>query len=307
MASVLLAQAAKLTQNQLVSGVIENIYTTNQFYEIMPFAGIQGNALAYNRELALGDVQLAGVGTQITAKTAATFTQVSSSLTTIIGDAEVNGLLQSTYSDRTDQTAVQIASKAKSVGRTYQDYLITGDSNTTNEFDGLLNLAAAGQTVSATATDGDQLDFEKLDEIISLVKDKDGQVDYIMMNDRSHRKVYSLLRSLGGAGVNDVVTLPSGKTVLQYRNIPIFINDYIPITQTQGGSSDATTIIAGTVDDGSMTVGLSGLTSANDFGVQVVDVGEDPDYDNHIWRVKFYAGLALFNENGLAIATGIIP
>jgi hypothetical protein len=40
---------------------------------------------------------------------------VTSPLTTIIGDAEVNGLIQATRSgDGNDQTAIQVASKAKS-------------------------------------------------------------------------------------------------------------------------------------------------------------------------------------------------
>ena len=51
---------------------------------------------------------MAGVGTTITAKAATTFTQVTSTLTTIIGDAEVNGLIQATRSgDGNDQKAVQ--------------------------------------------------------------------------------------------------------------------------------------------------------------------------------------------------------
>ena len=103
MASVTLAESAKLSQNQLLAGVIENIVTVNPLYEVMPFMGIEGNALAYNRENALGDSQFLGVGGTITAKAAATFTAVTSSLTTLIGDAEVNGLIQATRSDFADQ------------------------------------------------------------------------------------------------------------------------------------------------------------------------------------------------------------
>src|SRR6185369_7643617 len=102
-------------------GVIESIIDVNQFYELCPFDGIEGNSLAYNRENVLGDVQTATVGDTITAKNAATFTQVNSSLTTIIGDAEVNGLIEATRSNHNDQTAVQIASKAKSAGRQWQN------------------------------------------------------------------------------------------------------------------------------------------------------------------------------------------
>ena len=117
MPTVTLAEAAKLTQDQLVAGLIETIVEVNPLYELMPFTEIEGNALAYNRENALGDTQFLGVGGTITAKNPATFTKVTSELTTLIGDAEVNGLIQATRSDYTDQTAVQVASKAKSAGR----------------------------------------------------------------------------------------------------------------------------------------------------------------------------------------------
>ena len=146
MATVTLAESAKLAQNELIAGIIENIITVNRMFEVLPFDGISGNALAYNRENALGAVATVGVGDadgsigsgatgtndteRQAAKNPATFTQVTSSLTTIMGDAEVNGLIQVTRSsDGNDQTAVQIASKAKSAGRKYQDMLINGDGN----------------------------------------------------------------------------------------------------------------------------------------------------------------------------------
>ena len=51
--------------------------------------------------------------------------------------------------------------------------------------------------------------------------------------------------------------------------------------------------------------GLAGLTAEKDAGMSVVDVGEKEDYDEHIWRVRWYASLALFSEKGLACAEGI--
>lgn len=303
MASVTLAESAKLSQDQLIQGVIENVVTVNNFYEILPFAGIEGNALAYNRENVLGDVDVEGVDATIGAKAAATFTQVTSNLTTIIGDAEINGLIQATRSNITDQTATQIGSKAKSAGRKYQDMLING-TGASDQFDGLINLCAAGQTVD-TGTNGSALSFAILDELLDTVKDKDGEVDYIMMPSRTIRSYMALLRGLGGASISDTVALPSGKIMPAYRNVPIFRNDWIPINQTKGTGTDQTTVFAGTLDDGSNTVGLSGLTARNSSGIQIANVGESETKDNTIYRIKWYCGLALFSELGLACADGI--
>ncbi|URA06997.1 major head protein [Xanthomonas phage Elanor] len=309
MASVTLAESAKLAQDELVAGVIENVITVNEIYELLPFDGIDGNALAYNRENVLGDVQTAGVGTTITAKNPATFTQVTSTLTTIIGDAEVNGLIQATRSgDGNDQRAVQVASKAKSAGRKYQDQMINGDG-TANNMTGLFGLVAAGQTITANngAANGAALSFEDLDALIDLVTDKDGQVDYLMMHSRTRRKYLALLRSLGGTSPGDVYTMASGRQVPAYRGIPLFRNDWIPITQTQGSSSIATSVFAGTFDDGSRTHGIAGLTAEKAAGMHIKDVGEKEDADESITRVVWYTGLALFSEKGLACLKGVIP
>lgn len=304
MASVTLAESAKLSQDMLIAGIIETIVTVDRFYEILPFHEIEGNALAYNRENAMGTVQNLGVGDTITAKAAATFTQVTTGLTTLLGDAEVNNLIQATRSNIQDQTAAQIASKAKNIGQTYRAQLINGDG-TNDTITGLLSLVAAGQTIASTDANGDALSFEVLDNLIDIVTDKNGQVDYFQLNSRTLRSYFTLLRALGGAGIGEVVTLPSGTQVPGYRGVPMFRNDNLPTDQTRGTTTDATTILAGTVDDGSMQVGIAGLTAMGDAGIRVSNIGESETKDETITRVKFYNGLALFSELGLAAATGI--
>lgn len=309
MASVTLAQSALLSQDELIAGVIESVITVNRFFDVLPFDGIEGNALAYNRENALGDVQMLGVDGTITAKNPATFTHVTSTLTTIVGDAEVNGLIQATRSNINDQKAVQVASKAKSCGRQYQNQMINGDG-TGDNMTGLLQLVDGTQVVAAgtaagSTGNGNVLSFADLDNAIDLVVDKDGEVDYIMMNARTTRSYNALLRGLGGARIDEVVTLPSGKTVPAYRGIPIFRNDWLPLNQTQGTSTNCTTILVGTLDDGSRSHGIAGLTAANYAGINVKEVGERENSDNTLTRVVWYCGLALFSVRGLAALTGV--
>lgn len=314
MASVTLAESAKLAQDELVEGLIENIITVNQMFELLPFDGIDGNSLAYNRENALGSVGVGGVGSLLStavnpidastnAKNPATFTLVTSNLTTIFGDAEVNGLIQVTRSAKNDQTGIQVASKAKHCGRVYQQMLING-TGAANQFTGLLTLVPAAQKV-VTGANGGALSFPFLDELLDLVIDKDGQVDYITMHSRTHRSYLALLRTLGGASINEVRTLPSGATVSAYRNVPIFRNDWIPINQVKGTGSNQTTIFAGTFDEGEREHGIAGLTARDMAGLVVEDVGIAEDKDERITRVKWYTGLALFSEKGIASADGI--
>ena len=144
-----------------------------------------------------------------------------------------------------------------------------------------------------------------IDELLDKVIDKDGKVDYITMNPRTLRSYNALLRGLGGAGIMDTIELPSGERVPAYRDTPIFKNINVPITLTKGDTDTCTTIYAGTVDDGSSKVGISGLTTMVNSGIVVNDIGESHTKDEDITRVKFYCGLALFNEKGLAAAEGI--
>ena len=304
MATVTLAESAKLTQDMLLAGVIEQIVEVNPLFELFPFMEIEGNALAYNREKVIGDVQFLGVGGTITAKAPAEFDKVTSSLTTLIGDAEINGLIQATRSNYTDQKAIQVASKAKSLGRKYQDSMINGDG-TGNAFEGMLSLLPTGQLVNSGAN-GANFSFELLDELIDKVKDKDGAADFIMLPARTLRKYYALLRGLGGASIGDVITLPSGRQIPAYRGIPLFRNDWIPTNQTKGTATGiCTTIFAGTFDDGSGTHGIAGLTAMDAAGVRVEEVGVSETKDETITRVKMYCGMALFSELGLAAVDGI--
>lgn len=322
MGTVTLAESAKLSQDELVAGVIEEIITVDRFFDILPFHGIEGNALAYNRENVAGAVATVGVGNtdgtiganaagtnaaeRAAAKDAATFTQVTTSLTTIIGDAEINNLIQATRSNRgNNQTGVQIASKAKSAGRKFRDMLINGDGNNFT-FEGLLGLVPAAQVGAESGANGSNLSFTILDELLDLVTDKDGQVDYLQMPRRTLRSFYALCRGLGGAGINEVLTLPSGRQVPTYRGVPIFANDWIPTDQVKGTGTGCTTILAGTLDDGSMQHGIAGLTAEDAAGIQIVDLGEHFEKDERVWRVKWYVGCALFSTKGIAAADGIL-
>lgn len=304
MATLTLAEAGLLNQNPLISGVIEAIVTTNQIYKALPFQFIEGNSLAYNRELSLGDVQTIGVGStgganNITAKAPTKVVQASSRLVPIIGDAEVDHFELVTMSDENDQEAVQIAGKAKSIGRKFQDMMINGDSATvTTDFDGLAKLVPAAQKTAANAS----FDFGILDQLIDRVKSKDGAVDYFQMSSINVRRYLAKLRALGGAGINEVVRLPSGEEVMAYRKVPIFQNDWIPTDATTEPALNRSSIYAGVFDDGSKKIGLAGLGAARQNGIFVSNVGEKEGSNEVIIRVRMYAGLALYSELGVAMA-----
>lgn len=303
MASITLAESSKLGLDDLVSGVIENIVTVNPIFQVLPFQDIDGNAKAYNRENALGDAEALAIGGTITAKAAASYTLVTTPLTTLIGDAEVNGLLQAQRvgaNGGNDLVAAQIASKAKSVARLYQNLMINGDTGNAGEFDGLAKLVAGSQEVAA----GGALSYAKLDELMHKVKSKDGYVDFIMMNEREIRAKRALDRALGGT-TPEYVSVAEGLVMDAYMGVPIFRNDWI-VTNGGAGTNEAS-VFAGNFDDGSEKVGIAGLTSAMNMGIHVQNVGAKEAADEDIYRVKFYSAFALYSALSVAELTGVTP
>lgn len=302
MASLTLVEAAKIQQNPLIQGVIESIVTVNQMYNFLPFDEIVGNALSYTRENAIGGVAPIGIGggsnaIPAAAKTPATFTPVTTPLKALIGDALVDHFIETTMGTQNDQKGVQVASKAKGLGREYHRQFILGDSSSSAlEFDGLAKLMPAAQIISAASA---AFSFEYLDELMSMVKSKDGAVDFFMMPDIAIRKYMALLRALGGAGIGEVRTMPDGSQMQFYRGVPLMRNDWIPIVNG-GGAVRTTDVYAGCFDDGSRKVGIAGLTSVNQAGIFVSNVGEAELTNDTITRLRFYSSMAIFSELGIA-------
>lgn len=306
MASMTLAQAAVLQQNPLIAGVIESIVTTNQIYGVLPFQQIEGNALSYNRELALGDVEFIGIGggqNTITAKAPTTVVAATAKIVPLIGDAEVDHFEANSMSTQNDQEGIQVMGKAKSIGRKFQDTMINGDiAVDTKSFDGLSKIVPAGQVVGVA---GQAFSLDILDELIDKIKSKDGEVDFLMMNSRNIRRYLTVLRALGGAGISEVVTLPSGVAVMAYRGVPMFKNDWIEVSNGVAPDIGYSDIYAGVFDDGSKKIGVAGLTSARNSGIFVNRIGEKEDTNDLLTRVRFYCGFAVFSELGIAKAVGV--
>jgi hypothetical protein len=301
-----LAEAAKLVNNEIVQGVAEDIITTNPIYNVMPWTPYEGQALLVNRENALGDAQHLAVGGTITAKNAATYTQVPFTATTTIGDAEMNGLVQAQSSSAgVDQLAIEISSKAKSVGRLLQAGMVTG-TGIAPQLNSLHSLVDSGQFAGG-ASAGRAISFQLLDALLDLVKAKDGEVDWIMMPARTLQSYKALVRSLGGVTETMAFTMPNGTTrnVSLYEGTPIFQNDYLSVAETANGAAltggALTSVWAGVWDDGTQRVGASWIYPASTpAGIAVQQVGVAEARDEEIVRVKSYSNFAVFNRKGIA-------
>lgn len=287
-------EAAKLSNDLLLRGVIETIVKESALLHYLPFMPVIGTAITYNREATLPSAGFYGVGDTWTEATP-TFTQHSASLKVLGGDADVDNFLQQTYADTNDIETEVIISRAKSVAHAFSQAFFAGSTLVdTAGFDGLQRLVSASQTVSMGANGG-SLTFDKLDEMIDRVRP--GKPDLLIMSKRTRRKLKSLRR---GDGVSTEMRLNEfGQQVETYDGIPILVDDFCPEDETMGTGTALSSIWAVRFGQGH---GLMGLEHG---GIAIEKVGELETKDATRHRIKWYCGLALFSELGLARLAGI--
>jgi len=291
-----LAEASKLSNDVLLTGVIETIIKDSPILQSLPFVEIVGNGLTYNRENAAATAAFYDVSDTWTESTP-TFTQITAVLKIVGGDADIDNFLLATRSNVQDLEAAVVQLKAKAVQQKFEDTFVNGDTTTDSKsFDGIDKLCEAGQTASM-GTNGATLTLAKLDEAIDLVKG--GKPDILLMSKRTRRTLNSLARTSGGfleADRNDF-----GQMMQFYDGVPIGICDFISDQKTVGTSNDCSTVYAVRLGEGA----LAGLTSPG--GLQVERVGSLETKDATRTRIKWYCSMALFNTLKLAKLVGVRP
>jgi hypothetical protein len=291
-----LNEAAKLSNDMLLQGVVETIVKDSPVLQQMPFIEIVGNVLTYNQDNALPTIDFYDVGDSW-AESTPTFEQKTATLKIMGGDADVDNFLKATRSNIQDLEAAVVELKAKALRDKFEETFIYGDSSVNaKQFDGLRKLVdtgTAGDQLIAMSDTGATLTLGKLDELIDAVKG--GKPDVLLMSRRSRRKLNALVRAAGGMMETDRDNW--GNFIQLWDGIPIGVNDWILDTHTlSGGVETATsggtcsTIYAFQTGEGA----LCGLTSPGHLTVEPIGSLETKDASRT--RIKWYCSLALFSS-----------
>jgi len=301
-----LAEAAKLSNDMLMQGVVETIVKDSPVLQQLPFIEIVGNGLTYNQEKTLPSIDFYDVGDTWVESTP-TFEQITANLKIMGGDADVDNFLKSTRSNVQDLEAAVIELKAKALQDKFEEIFIYGDATASpKQFDGLRELIdteSAGDQVIAMGDTGATLTLAKLDELIDAIKG--GKPDMLLMSRRSRRKINALVRAAGGV-MAETDRDKWGNFVQLWDGVPIGTNDWILDTHmVSGGVETATTggtcstIYAVQFGEGA----LCGLTSPGHL--QAEPVGPLENKDASRTRVKWYVSLALFSSIKAAALIGV--
>lgn len=291
-------EAAKLTQDMMLRGVIETIVSESQLLNYLPFMDVVGTAVTYNKETALPTTSFYSVGDTWSESTP-TWTQASEALKIMGNDADVDNFLQQTYANPNDLAAAVLAASAKATARKFSDTFFNGDDSVdTKSFDGLHVRIPSGQRLKANNNNanGGALNLDDVDAFIDLVKP--GKPDVIFLSKRSRRKLKQLRRNAGNVVEVDIDQF--GRRVEYYDGIPLVVDDFILDNRTVGTQSGtASTMYA--VQFG-LGRGVMGLHSG---GIQIEEVGRLETKDATRRRIKWYASMVLFRDIGVAALEGI--
>jgi hypothetical protein len=295
---LLKVEAEKLSQNDVVQGIVEEIITVNEMFSLLPFEKVSGKAYLYKRENTLPTVSYLDPNDTVT-EDAATFTEVITKLRILIGDVDVDKFLAETMSDTENQLATQIALKAKALGRQFQASVATGDSSVnTKEFDGIKVLTTNAQTIPV-ATNGGALTLGLLDQLVDAVPNKP---DFIMMRSGTRRAFVALLRAAGG-NTGAMLQHPNfEKPILSHNGVPVIVNDYLPGNETLGSGTNLCSVYAVRANE---LDGLHGLYGGSAAGMRVEAVGTVQNKDAIRTRLKWYCGLALKSTKSMARLAGV--
>jgi len=299
-----LNEAAKLSNDMLLQGVVETIVKDSPVLQQLSFIEIVGNVLTYNQEQTLPTIDFYDVGDSWTESTP-TFEQKTASLKIMGGDADVDNFLKATRSNIQDLEAAVVELKAKALRDKFEDTFIYGDASDNKQFDGLRKLidtTTASDQLIAMGPTGATLTLAKLDELIDAVKG--GKPALLLMSRRSRRKLNALVRAAGGMIETDRDNW--GNFVQLWDGIPIGVNDWILDThvltdgvETDTTGGDCSTIYAFQMGEGA----LCGLTGPGHITVEPIGSLETKDASRT--RIKWYCSLALFSSIKAAALIGV--
>lgn len=305
-----LAQANAASRDQVAAGVVR-VFAHNSFIlDRLPFETIEGTAFRYYQESALPSAEFRAVNAAYSESTG-TVTSATEGLVILGGDADVDRFLQLTRSDLIDQRATQVEMKARAVAHKFNDGFINGNTGSdANAFNGLKQRLSGGQVIS-TGTNGAQINtdsstrqafFDNLDNLIAAVPNCDALL--------TNAAVLARYRSAARRETMAQTTVDSlGRTVDLYNGIPIVDigngatgTPVIPATETQGTSTDCSSVYAVHFGAGVPDQGVVGLTNG---GVQVFDLGQLETKPVYRTRIEWICGLALFGPKPAARLTGV--
>ena len=292
--SMTLSDAAVLSQDMLVKGIIETLIKESPILPRLSFQEVEGTAYTVTREDKdnMGTVhwrQVNGVWTESTAK----YDEKNFHLMRLGEDAVVDNFLQQTQSDRYQLMAQQVQAKSRLMAHAFDEAAIYGNEDA-YEPDGFHTMVDDNDSTfdvsvhCGTDATGGPLSIAKLEEAID--KMLVGPPTFALMNRTIRRRFDAYLRSKASYQVERDEW---GRRVTMYADFPILTSDHL--LQTEAISDDAYSAKTGGLTSSVFLVYASapdGVHGIQNKGIQYETWDKLETADGGKTRIKWYVSLA---------------
>lgn len=308
-----LSEYAKLSQDEVVRGLFEEILTTNDLMGVLQFKSFSGNALAYKRENTLPAATTHVVG-DIWTDSDPTFTEKSVVLQILGVQSALDRYAMATRSNINDQKAILFQSMAKGLAEKLETLIISGDPGTTSsEFEGLTSLIL-GESRMMGMDDGviggdagsveTELTLDRLDALLDAIEP--GNPTALIMNKTMRRKLTSLSRATGSGVLGTIEQF--GRKIRTYNDIPIIISDRISNAEqyedsSTWPSSTASTIYA--VKFGEANKGYTVVHNGEILTPDIQELGTKFDANEDDFRIAIYLNAVTWSSKAVVALGGI--
>ena len=285
-----LVEAAKLTTDQLLAGVLELLVKDDPILPRLPFMEIQGNGWTYNRESTMPTVDWHDDGDEWH-EDSPTFTQATAVLKILGGDVDISEFQKATRSNINDIRQENIQAKIKAMQWEFNDAFFYGNATSNpKQFDGCHTLinSTTYNTVLAGATTGTALSLAKLDELIDLLKVKP---DFLVTTKKVRRLITTYLRSVGSINTDRD---EFGTQVMMYGDgIPLLTSEYLVNTELPSSGAFSAKTGGSAASIFALKFGPKMMTGLQVGSVKVEPIGALEMKDAERVRVKWYVSMAM--------------
>ncbi len=255
-----LTQYQYLTNDKILSGVLDTIVKESPILARLLFKQHTGNSLKFNIEDSMATVGWYTVG-DTWVENAATWAQGSVDLTTMGGDVDTDIFADKSKGDFTDIQTLNITGKAKAMAHEFDRAFVYGQTTTTSnakEIKGLLKWVANYESTALTTADLDSgnnaqvilndatvgteavLALGKLDELIDAIRP--GKPDCLMLDRRMRRYLNTIAYASASSPIR-IAQDEFGKFIAMYNEIPVLVNDFM-LDNAPDSTGDTNTSLA---------------------------------------------------------------
>jgi hypothetical protein len=310
MCPITLAQGALLSNDVVLSGLLDLTIKDNTIFSDLMFDELLGTAFSKNIMTVEPTVDHYLPNEPI-AEDDGTWSATAVGLKIALGDADIDEFMQRSYANVQDLRTAIMTKKLKAMIDKMSYMMIYGCEATycglagnTRYPVGLRKLigadAATGNVMAAGAT-GAALTLDMLDQLIDMVQG--GPPTHLLMNKNLRRKIKSLARA---AGTNLTVQQGRlGQQVEYYGTAKICINDYMLQTHTLVGSAETTVLGAASGTIYALRLDEDGFRGRiNGGGILHRSIGPLESKDAERERFKCYYNYDVLNPISCAALIG---